>query len=64
MRVCCLLRGRRVCVHVSVRACASCACRWTTDDLSWLDGGCDRQYPRCTIDEATFALTNVSGRTA
>ncbi len=33
---------------------------WTTDDLSWLDGGCDSEYPKCDLTEATVAITNLS----
>ena len=33
---------------------------WTTDDLSWLDGGCDAEYPKCVLNETTVAITNLS----
>jgi len=38
---------------------------WSDDNLDWLDGGCnnathDVGYPKCNIDEAQFALTNLT----
>jgi len=47
--------------YVAVRAgLVLVASLWTTDDLSWLDGGCDAEYPKCTLADARVAVTNLS----
>ena len=32
---------------------------WTSDDLAWLDGGCDAAHPKCDITTARFEVSNL-----
>jgi hypothetical protein len=32
---------------------------WAANDMSWLDGGCTREYPRCALRHATAVFSNL-----